>query len=244
MSPDWLHAVAIISLLMGLVSAIIIIVAEMHDPQHMWIMNAVWPLFALFASVAALWLYFRYGVLASHGAMMPAMKNNKTPPNKRFTPFGIMVAKGTAHCGSGCALGDIIAEWLVFFVPAIAIWLGYPSFFSEKMYATWILDFILAFGFGVVFQYFTIKPMRDLSFGQGIYQAIKADALSLIAWQVGMYGFMAIAHFIIFKNLLGTDLKVASVEFWFMMQIAMWCGFATSYPVNSWLIKSGVKEKM
>lgn len=244
MIPAWLHILAILSLGMGVISAFIIIIAEIRDPQHMWIMNVVWPLFALFASVAALWLYFRYGVLASHGAMMQAMRNNETPPNKRFTPFGIMVAKGTAHCGSGCALGDIIAEWLVFFVPVLAVWLGYPSFFSEKIYATWILDFILAFGFGVVFQYFTIKPMRDLTVGQGIVQAIKADALSLISWQVGMYGFMAIAHFLIFQDLLGVELSVASVEFWFMMQIAMWCGFATAYPVNMGLIKSGVKEKM
>ena len=31
---------------------------------------------------------------------------------------------------------------------------------------------------------------------------------------------------------------------WFMMQIAMVCGFPTSYPVNWWLITSGIKEKM
>ncbi|WP_405083923.1 DUF4396 domain-containing protein [Paraburkholderia caribensis] len=28
------------------------------------------------------------------------------------------------------------------------------------------------------------------------------------------------------------------------MQLAMLAGFATSYPVNWWLIRSGVKEKM
>jgi hypothetical protein len=43
---------------------------------------------------------------------------------------------------------------------------------------------------------------------------------------------------------LGVRLEVNSVEFWFMMQIAMLCGFATSYPVNWWLIKAGLKEKM
>ena len=32
--------------------------------------------------------------------------------------------------------------------------------------------------------------------------------------------------------------------FWFMMQIAMLAGFVTSYPVNWWLLRSGVKEKM
>ena len=75
-------------------------------------------------------------------------------------------------------------------------------------------------------------------------QAVKADVLSLTSWQVGMYGFMAIAHFWLFASLLGVKLEVDSVEFWFMMQIAMWCGFATAYPVNWWLVSTGVKEKM
>jgi hypothetical protein len=29
-----------------------------------------------------------------------------------------------------------------------------------------------------------------------------------------------------------------------MMQIAMVFGFATAYPVNWWLIRSGIKERM
>ena len=29
-----------------------------------------------------------------------------------------------------------------------------------------------------------------------------------------------------------------------MMQIAMMAGFVTSYPVNWWLINSGLKERM
>jgi hypothetical protein len=29
-----------------------------------------------------------------------------------------------------------------------------------------------------------------------------------------------------------------------MMQIAMAIGFATSYPMNRWLIKQGMKEQM
>jgi hypothetical protein len=43
---------------------------------------------------------------------------------------------------------------------------------------------------------------------------------------------------------IGTTLRTDTVEFWFMMQIAMMFGFATAYPVNWWLIKSGIKEKM
>jgi Domain of unknown function (DUF4396) len=86
--------------------------------------------------------------------------------------------------------------------------------------------------------------MRDLGLMQGIWAAVKADTLSLTAWQLGMYGFMAVAYFWIFRHLFGTELKVDTVEFWFMMQIAMIFGFMTSYPANWWLLKAGLKEAM
>jgi hypothetical protein len=33
-------------------------------------------------------------------------------------------------------------------------------------------------------------------------------------------------------------------EFRLMMQIAMLAGFASNYPVSSWLVRKGIKEKM
>jgi hypothetical protein len=156
----------------------------------------------------------------------------------------MMVAKGAAHCGSGCTLGDICAEWLVFAAPTVAVWFGWRTIFPEKMFAVWIIDFIFAFAFGIAFQYFTTKPMRGLSVRQGFVQAVKADAASLTAWQLGMYGFMAFANFYLFRTVLGTRLQTSSFEFWFMMQIAMLFGFLTSYPVNWWLIEKGIKERM
>jgi len=242
--PIWLHTLSIVSLLVAGGCAIVIAVHVARDPQHMWIMNVVWPVSALFASIVALWGYFRYGRLAADRLMTPAMERGETPPSRKDTPFAIMVGKGTFHCGSGCTLGDIIAEWAAFLFPVAAVHLGWMSVFPDKIFAVWVLDYILAFGIGVAFQYFTIKPMQDLSPGDGLIQAIKADTLSLTAWQVGMYGFMAIAHFWIFAGVLGAPLKVASPEFWFMMQIAMLFGFATAYPVNWWLIRTGVKEAM
>lgn len=244
MIPNWLHWLSILSLVAGFVCAAVVVTDELRDPQHMWIMNIVWPVVALFGSVAVLWAYFSYGRFAARSVAEPAMENGATPQAKKHTPFAMMVAKGAGHCGSGCTLGDICAEWLAFFVPAVAVWFGWKSVFADRIFAVWVLDFILAFGFGIAFQYFTIKPMRGLSVGQGLIQAVKADTLSLSAWQVGMYGFMAVAHFWIFGSLLGAALDTASPEFWFMMQIAMIFGFATSYPVNWWLIRAGIKEEM
>jgi hypothetical protein len=143
-----------------------------------------------------------------------------------------MVALGATHCGSGCTLGDIIAEWAGFAFPF--------ALFGHKIFGAWVVDYLLALAFGIAFQYFTIAPMRNLSVGRGLRAAFQADVLSLTSWQLGMYGCMAIAVFAIF----GREIPKTSPLFWFMMQIAMWCGFLTSYPVNWWLIQKGLKEKM
>jgi hypothetical protein len=243
-TPYWLYNLSIVSLVLAGLVAVLILVDVLRHPQHMWIMNIVWPATALFGSVFALWGYFRYGRLAIDERAQTAMDRGEEMPHKALTPFPAKVGKGAAHCGSGCTLGDICAEWLAFLVPAVAAWFGWRWLFHEKMFAVWIIDYLFAFAFGVAFQYFTIKPMRGLSASKGLKEAVKADFLSLSAWQVGMYGFMAIAHFYIFKQLLGAELQVNSVEFWFMMQIAMLFGFATAYPVNWWLIRHGVKEAM
>lgn len=242
--PEWLHALSIGSLSLATLCLLIIAFDLLKHPQHMWIMNVVWPVTALFGSVWIVWQYFKYGRLAERRLAHEAELNCKEPPNKRLTPFPIIVANGTLHCGSGCTLGDITAELVVMAFPAIVVAFGYKTLFSDDIFARWIIDYIFAYAFGIVFQYFTIAPMRGLSFWKGIVAAIKADTLSLTAWQLGMYGFMAIAHFVIFQMVFGTRLKPTSPEFWFMMQVAMIFGFLTSYPVNWWLITRGIKEKM
>ena len=86
--------------------------------------------------------------------------------------------------------------------------------------------------------------MCGLSVRDGLIAAINADTLSLTAGQIGMYGFMAVAYFLIFRAALGVKLKTNTIECWFMMQIAMICGFLTSYPVNWRLIRAGLTEEM
>ncbi|MDT7952249.1 MAG: DUF4396 domain-containing protein [Acetobacteraceae bacterium] len=245
MVPHWFSVLSFAELALGALCALIVLVDVVRHPQHMAIMNVVWPVTALFGTGLTLWLYFSYGRLATHDAMRSAMARDEKPPSKSQTPFWAMVAKGASHCGAGCTLGDIVSEWLCFLVPAVAVALGWGSLFGEKMYAVWIADFLVAYAFGVAFQYFAIRPMRDdVSRGQAIWLAIKADTLSLTSWQIGMYGFMAFASFYLFDGVFGAKLRVDSAPFWFMMQIAMLCGFATAYPTNWWLIRSGIKEKM
>ena len=244
MIPAWLHLLAIVSLVVGVVCAIVIAIDVGRHPQHMGIMNVVWPVTALFGSILTLWGYYTYGRLAMHERAHAAMQRDEAMPHKALTPFPAMVGKGAAHCGSGCALGDLCAEWLVFLVPAVATWFGWHWLFADKMFAAWVVDYLFAFGFGIAFQYFTIAPMRGLGLAAGLWAAVKADTASLTAWQVGMYGFMAFAQFYLFGTLLGLRMATNTAEFWFMMQLAMLAGFVTAYPVNWWLIRLGVKEAM
>ncbi len=149
-----------------------------------------WIQFALATPVV-----LRYGRLATMDAHRHAKERGEKPPNMTGTPFPVMVGKGVLHCGSGCMLGNVAAEWLAFLVPAVAVWFGWRSLFEEKMYAVWVLDFVFAYALGIGFKYYAIVQMWGLSPGKGLVAALKADALSLIAWQVGMYGLMALVQF-------------------------------------------------
>ncbi len=170
----------------------------MGHHQHMWIMNLVWPLTALYAGVFALWTYYRVGRPMTHQAM--ATMKRKGAGHERSL-WGA-AALGATHCGSGCTLGDLVAELLAIFVPI--------TLFGLEMFGTWVVAFVLAFIFGIAFQYFTIKPMRNLSVRNGLIAPLKADTASLVAWQVGMYGWMAIVTFVIF----GHEIATTSPVFW------------------------------
>lgn len=191
--------------------------------QRMGVMNLVWPLTALYAGPLGLWAYLAVG--------RSRKGQDRTPAAPR--PFWQSVGLAATHCGSGCTLGDLVAEGvLLSFFPL--------TLFGHRIFGAWAVDYVVAFLIGIAFQYYTIVPMRHLSPRQGVAAALKADTLSLTAWQVGMYGWMAVATFALF----GRELEKGDPVFWFMMQLAMLGGFLTSYPVNWWLVRTGIKERM
>jgi len=54
---------------------------------------------------------------------------------------------------------------------------------------------------------------------------------------------MAVLQFSVFERAFCGQAPVNSVEFWDAMQLAI-AGFVTSYPMNWWLIRVGLKERM
>lgn len=229
MAPTWLDIVAWVALAAAFVSAALILfdIFGRGHRQRMWIMEAVWPVTGLYAGPLAVWAYRRYGVLNS-----PAYQraNGREPDYGE----GVSTSISVTHCGAGCTLGDIIGEWIVFAagisIAGAALW---PEFAA---------DFALAFVLGIAFQYFAIAPMRGLGLRDGLVAALKADALSLTFFEIGLFGWMALMFFVFFPA--PDHLRPDSPAYWFLMQIGMMLGFVTSYPVNVWLIRRGLKERM
>lgn len=227
------------SLGIAFICAIVIVIDAIRHPQKMWIMNAVWPVSALYFSVIGLWGYFRIGRRMAKDAMqsMPMGLLQPQMTGARGATGGEPTWRQTAvsdsHCGAGCVIGDMISEFTVFA-------LGW-TLFGNTLYAEYAGDLLLAWLFGVAFQYFAIMPMRNLSVKQGLIAAIKSDTLSILTFEIGLFGWMALTFFVLFPH---QHLRPTQPSYWLMMQIGMILGFFTSYPMNRWLIRAGWKEVM
>lgn len=223
------------SLAVAFLCTTLIAIDEIRRPQRMWIMNVVWPITALYLSVFGLWGYFRAGRKMTKAAMASESEHGHTRMTQQAlrAPTFAQAAISDLHCGAGCTLGDIIAEFSLFA-------LGW-TLLGKTLYAEYVGDLLLAWLFGIAFQYFVIQPMRNLSPSQGLIAAIKSDTLSIVTFEMGLFGWMALTYFVFFPQ---PHLEPTQPGYWFMMQIGMVLGFFTSYPFNWWLIKAGWKDAM
>jgi hypothetical protein len=226
---DWIETIGWLSLGVAFASALIIAfdIFGRGYRQKMWIMNLVFPITALYWGPVALWFYFTRGRRDS----VPVIEE-RGQPDPGEVPGWVVQSKAISHCGAGCTLGDILGEWLVY-ASGLAI-------AGKALYADFVLDFAFAWLLGVVFQYFTIAPMRDVSRARGIWLAIKADTLSILAFQVGLFLGMWVYQEVIFSP----GLPKTTAAYWMLMQVSMVVGFFTAWPVNAWLVRVGWKEKM
>jgi Domain of unknown function (DUF4396) len=165
--------------------------------QPMGVMNFVFPITALYFGPAALALYWRWARVGARparpsrplaGAKMPAMAmavsgqgvhecpdhdvgprghDGSADPVRPARPRWATMAIEVSHCGSGCTLGDLISEWVIYaFALAVA---------GRVLFAEYVGDYVLAVALGIVFQYLAIAPMRGLGVRDGLKAAAKAD---------------------------------------------------------------------
>lgn len=224
----------------------------------MKIMNLVWPISALYLGPFALYYYFKHEKIwpikkccckvlgktakdrshtcCQHGDRASCRYKTKkmssmdhSMPMETSNPSLASIFLSSLHCGAGCVLGDIIAEIIIFF--------GAIQIFGAAIWASFFIDYGIALAFGLIFQYYTIHPMKpELSVGQVFTRAIKADILSLTFFEIGLFGWMLACYFMFESVLLANQ-----VTFWFMMQIGMILGLLTTMPINYYLIKYKIK---
>jgi Domain of unknown function (DUF4396) len=178
--------------------------------QPMGVMNFVFPITALYFGPFALALYWRWGRAPAQAAPTPANlvsqaatadaggslqarggqnahhdmpgaagpggADEAAPPGARARPWWVTMAIEVSHCGSGCSLGDVISEFAIF-------WLAL-TIAGSTLGAEYAGDYVLALGFGIVFQYFAIAPMRGLGLRDGLAAAAKAD---FISWSANVW---------------------------------------------------------
>ncbi len=264
MAPDWLTVIAwtYLSVCFACAAAIGYDIAVSGRRQPMGVMNAVYPITALYLGPFALAFYWRWARAASQTTTRAPTSSNRAcdsrmalvtgtdkvlaPEDRDRWPDGpdehaelakprwVSMAIEVSHCGSGCSLGDVISEFAIF-------WLGL-SIAGATLWAEYIGDYILALAFGIAFQYFAIAPMRGLGIKDGLKAATKADFISLSAFEIGLFGWMAIMTFVLFPA--PHHLTPSSAAFWFLMQIGMIIGFSSSWPANVWLVNRGIKVPM
>lgn len=247
MPPGWAETVGWVFLGFGFASALIILADEFvfGHRQQMAIMNVVHPITALYWGPVWLWAYFARGrnssvkVLSARAQQLAAQGTDPRPLKQQGESVDNMgrwnIGNAVSHCGAGCTLGDITGEWIVW---ALGPWMiGAVGTLGPE----YIWNFPLAWAFGIIFQYFTIVPMREnLGRLEGLWLAIRTDTLSIVSFQLGLFGWMALSHLVIWSP----PLHIATAAHWWMMQVGMVIGFFTAWPVNRWLIRKGWKEKM
>ncbi|MFC0338193.1 protein of unknown function [Kushneria avicenniae] len=231
-------------LMLGVVTCALIAIDVHRRPQHMAVMNVTWPITGLYMPVLGWWAYQKMGRAApahqghqacghhEHGGHEHDDHASHDGHHHSDKPEWQGVFVSATHCGGGCTLGDIVAA-------PLATATGF-AFLGSHMAGHFLLAFLAAYAFGILFQYLPIREMGERSPRRALIDAVKADTLSLIAFQIGMVLWLLIAT----PLFLGGEMNAATPEFWFMMQIAMLVGFLGSYPANWLLVNKGIKHAM
>ena len=236
-----LRDIAIANVLLSIILAIWSVVDVNRRPPAMSIMKWVWPLTFLWGGLFSLMMYLWFGrspITAPSHEHPPSHNHDHGHSHAHGhgqRKFWQSVALGATHCGAGCTLADILTESAMYFLGLNFVVLGHVVF------GNWIVDFVMALVIGVIFQYGAQAPMSSAPRATVWWQSFKSDVLSLTSWQIGMYGWMAVCIFVLFRQ---SAMHPDHWLFWWMMQIAMFCGFLTAYPTNWALIRLGIKEAM
>jgi hypothetical protein len=221
--PGWLTAVswAYVGLALLCAAAILYDVYGRGYRQRTGVMNVVWPITALYFGPFALPAYYRWGRPRSE----KWHNEHGSAPEKSFP---VAAATGGMPGGAASAIGHVAGVPLVVF-----------SGLTIAGQSLWVMILVIAVIATVLlfaFEYFfSTVPARGLPTGEGLGVALLIALVTVLAFDVGMGGWMLVMHFLLFMP------PLTDVTFLFLMQVGLILGFLTGYPAVLWLLRRGTK---
>lgn len=137
------------------------------------------------------------------------------------------VLGSTMHCVAGDGVG-ILAGAVIGSVLALSVvWdIG--------------LEYVLGFGFGwTIFQALFMKNTAGGTYGKALYNTFIPELVSMNCLMAAMVPVSSIA-----KSYVPGSESPLSPAFWFIMSMALLCGFIAAYPMNWWLVSNHLKHGM
>lgn len=216
---------AILFILLGICTSIMIAKDLIRHPQPVRSMNLTWPLTGLYMPFIG-WLGWWYS-----GRNLDAVStwHHLRPPHEADFK---QLFSSTSYAAAGCVLGNIIA------VPLVT--LTHSLFFHSTLATHAILSLGLSLFFCGLLQYLVLRQRAGMTFFRAVWLSIKSDIFFLIIYQAGMFLCMALALRFILHN----QIEPLVMHFWFMMQLSLFTGFVFAWPANKFLLSRGIKTAL
>jgi Domain of unknown function (DUF4396) len=188
---------------------------QLVNTPSMWVMGLAWGLVMLYTGPIGLFFY-----LISCRQPMPGTHD-------QFIDVHWKQALGSEiHCVAGDATAIIIAAAVLHYFPL-------PNGLEA------IVEYAAAYLFGLfIFQALFMRSMFS-TYGEAVRHTIFVETVSMNMVMLGM-----IPTVLVIKALFPIASNPELPYFWGMMSLATLLGFITGYPINSWLVKRGVKHGM
>lgn len=178
-----------------------------------WVMKLAWFLVILYTGPIGLFFY----LLTSHEPLPGTFA--------AFIKAHWKQAFGSElHCVAGDATGII-------FMASITYFLAFPNGIDL------ILEYSSAFIFGLfIFQALFMLPMYG-SYLSAVKNTFFSEFVSMNMVMVGMIPVM-----VVLRAEIPDGANPLTLRFWGIASIATLAGFVVAYPINSWLVRKGVKH--
>jgi hypothetical protein len=223
MIPVWLTVVSWVFVGLALLCAVAILydIYGRGYRQRASVMEAVWPITALYFGPLALPAYYRWGRPRSE----KWREEHGDVPEKSLSASA---ATGGTPGGAASAIGHVLG------VPLVV--LSGLTIAGLDLWAMILVIAVIATALLFAFEYFfSTVPTRGLPRGKGLGVALLIALVTVLAFDVGMGGWMLVLHFLFFMP------PLTDVTFLFLMQVGLILGFLTGYPAVLWLVRRGVK---